>query len=124
MRLRHFLKSCDGVSAVEFALAAPVLALILMGIASGWTSAVDVSDMKDSVRSAAAYVLKGGLDPDAAKSVAKPSAKPVAKAKPAPKRKARAAKRPVRSTPAVAEAAAPTVAAEVATPVTEETTPA
>lgn len=73
MRLRSFLKSCDGVSAVEFALAAPVLALVLMGIVSGWTSAVDVSDMKDSVRAGAAYILKGGLDPDAAKSVAKDS---------------------------------------------------
>ena len=73
MRLNRFLKSSDGVSAVEFALAAPVLVLLLMGIVSGWTSAVDVSDMKDSVRAGASYVLKGGLDPDAAKSVAENS---------------------------------------------------
>ena len=66
----RFFRATEGVSAVEFALGAPVAAIVLLGIASGWTSAVQVSDMNDSVRAAASYVLKGGLDPEAAKSVA------------------------------------------------------
>ena len=38
--LRRFIIHSGGVSAVEFALAAPLLIMMMAGIATGWTYAI------------------------------------------------------------------------------------
>ena len=58
----RFGSDCRGTSAVEFALAAPMLSLVLLGIANGWSSANNVVDMRGAVKNGANYVLKGGTD--------------------------------------------------------------
>src|SRR5437667_9138296 len=55
-------RDCRGTSAIEFALAAPMLALVLLGIANGWSAANNIVDMRSAVKNGANYVLKGGTD--------------------------------------------------------------
>jgi Flp pilus assembly protein TadG len=66
--LRRFLAHCGGVAASEFAIAAPLLVLLLAGIATGWTYERQSMELRSAVKSGANYVLKGGLDLAAAKS--------------------------------------------------------
>ena len=66
--LRRFLIHSGGVSAVEFALAAPVLILVLAGIVTGWHYAMQLMEMRTAVKTGANYVLQGGSDLDAAES--------------------------------------------------------
>ena len=66
--LNAFRTDDRGGSAVEFAMAAPILAVVLLGIASGWMSVNQVSAMRCAVKAGAGYVLKGGTDINAAKS--------------------------------------------------------
>lgn len=68
---RAFLREPAGVSAIEFSMASPVLAVVLLGVQSGWTTLNQVSDMRTAVKAGANYVLKGGTDLDAAKDVVK-----------------------------------------------------
>src|SRR5689334_12679936 len=66
--LRRFISHNDGVSAVEFALIAPVLIVILAGIVTGWTYSMQLMEMRTAVKTGANYVLQGGTDLDAVKS--------------------------------------------------------
>lgn len=66
--LRRFLVHCGGVSAIEFAIAAPLLLLVLGGIATGWTYEKQMLDLRGAVKSGANYVLQGGMDLAAAKN--------------------------------------------------------
>lgn len=66
--LRRFMLHCGGVSAVEFAIAAPLLILALGGTVTGWTYATQMLEMRSAVKMGANYVLQGGADLDAAKS--------------------------------------------------------
>lgn len=66
--LRRFIDHSGGVSAIEFALVAPILLLVLAGIATGWTYSMQLMEMRTAVKSGANYVLQGGVDLDAAKS--------------------------------------------------------
>ncbi len=66
--LRRFIHHSGGVSAVEFAIAAPVLIMMLAGIVTGWTYTTQMMQMRAAVKTGANYVLQGGADLDAAKS--------------------------------------------------------
>ena len=60
--LRRFILHCGGVSATEFALAAPMLLVVLSGIATGWVYASQTMEMRSAVKTGANYVLQGGTD--------------------------------------------------------------
>src|SRR6185295_5348778 len=65
--LSRFRRDRRGTSAVEFALAAPMLALVFLGVADGWIAANQISGMRGAVKNGANYVLKGGTDLDQVK---------------------------------------------------------
>lgn len=67
-RLRRFVLHSGGVSAVEFALAAPILLLMLSGIYTGWTYATQMMQMRSAIKAGSNYILQGGADLTAAKS--------------------------------------------------------
>lgn len=60
--LRTFASHRGGASAVEFGLIAPVLALMLVGIAEVGQIAYQRTDMHSALRSGGQYVLNGGRD--------------------------------------------------------------
>lgn len=66
--LFRLIKHDGGVSAVEFALIAPILLLMLAGISTGWTYSTQLMEMRTAVKSGANYVLQGGVDLASAKS--------------------------------------------------------
>lgn len=66
--LRHFIARSEGVSAIEFALIAPVLLLMLAGVVTGWTYLTQTLQMRSAVKTGSNYVLQGGADLEAAKS--------------------------------------------------------
>ena len=66
--LRRFIIHRGGVSAVEFALVAPLLILMLAGIVTGWTYATQMMQMRSAIKTGANYVLQGGADLATAKS--------------------------------------------------------
>lgn len=65
---RRFKHHDGGVSAVEFAIAAPLLIMMLAGIVTGWTYATQTLEMRSAVKTGANYVLQGGADIAAAKN--------------------------------------------------------
>lgn len=60
--IRTFASHRGGASAVEFGLIAPVLALMLVGIAEVGQIAYQRTDMHAALRSGGQYVLNGGRD--------------------------------------------------------------
>jgi Flp pilus assembly protein TadG len=70
MKLKHFLKCENGVAGVEFAFIAPLMAVVFLGIMSGWSYYRTVADMRDSVEAGAKYYLQGGSNDATAQSVA------------------------------------------------------
>jgi Flp pilus assembly protein TadG len=60
--LRRFIIHNGGVSAIEFAFAAPMLVLLLVGIVTGWTYSMQLMEMRTAVKTGANYVLQGGTD--------------------------------------------------------------
>lgn len=66
--LRRFIVHSEGVSAVEFAFAAPILIVMLAGIVTGWTYATQMMQMRSAIKTGANYVLQGGADLATAKS--------------------------------------------------------
>jgi len=66
--LRRFLAHSGGVSATEFAIAAPLLLVVIGGIVTGWTYEKQSMELRSAVKSGANYVLQGGMDLAAAKS--------------------------------------------------------
>jgi len=66
--LRRFIIHSGGVSAVEFALAAPLLIMMMAGIATGWTYATQTLQMRSAIKTGANYVLQGGADLTKARS--------------------------------------------------------
>lgn len=67
-RLHRFIIHSGGVSAVEFAFIAPILIVVLAGVATGWTYSMQLMEMRTAVKTGANYILQGGVDLDAAKS--------------------------------------------------------
>ena len=69
--MRKFIRDEQGVGAIEFALIAPFLAVVLLGIMSGWAYYTQNNYMRDSVEVAGKYFLQGGTSQDVALNIAK-----------------------------------------------------
>lgn len=67
--MKRFLRNENGMSAIEFAFVAPVLATIFLGIFSGWSYMQDRQTIGDGVEAASKYVLQGGRDTDKAEQI-------------------------------------------------------
>jgi Flp pilus assembly protein TadG len=65
-----FLRDRSGVSATEFAVIAPVLALMVLGMLDGWSYAASMLAMRAAVKAGANYVIEGGGTSDTARAVA------------------------------------------------------
>ena len=68
--MRKFLRNDSGVGASEFALIAPLLALVLLGTISGWAYYQQNNYMRDSVEVAGKYFLQGGTSEEVALEIA------------------------------------------------------
>lgn len=68
--MRRFFRHDGGVAAIEFALIAPFLAMVLLGVISGWGYYQQNNHMRDSVEVAGKYFLQGGSKDDVALSLA------------------------------------------------------
>ncbi|MGA0599616.1 TadE/TadG family type IV pilus assembly protein [Caulobacter sp. KR2-114] len=68
--LRRFARDHGGAAAVEMALVSPLLAGLLVGIANYAPELDQAHKMRDAVQSAATYVMTGGSDPTAIRTVA------------------------------------------------------
>ena len=66
----RFVKDQSGVGAIEFALIAPLLALVFLGLASTWSYMKQSSDMRDAVEAASKYYVMGGTNDTKATSIA------------------------------------------------------
>jgi Flp pilus assembly protein TadG len=66
--LRRFITHNGGVSAIEFALTAPALIIVLAGIVTGWTFSMQLMEMRTAIKTGANYVLQGGTDLDTLKN--------------------------------------------------------
>ncbi|CAN7693145.1 pilus assembly protein [Phyllobacterium sp. LjRoot231] len=64
------LGSESGVAAIEFALVAPILCLLSLGIIDGWSLASSALSMRASVKTAANMVMQGAADDAAIERVA------------------------------------------------------
>ncbi|MGD2131529.1 MAG: pilus assembly protein [Maricaulaceae bacterium] len=64
-----FAKRRDGVAATEFALIAPILAGMLLGVIELGMVTYDRTDMHASLRNGAQYFMAGGDDIEAARSI-------------------------------------------------------
>lgn len=73
MRINPFPFVADrrGAGAVEFALIAPVIATVLLGVVEIGHIAFQRTDMHSALRSGSQYVLNGGRDLEAAESIVK-----------------------------------------------------
>lgn len=69
-RLMPFLADRRGVSALEFALIAPVLSTVLVLGWDGWMMINQATDMRTAVQTGARYYQIGGSDDAAAKTAA------------------------------------------------------
>lgn len=65
---QRFIIHNGGVSAIEFALTAPALIVVLAGIVVGWTYTMQMMEMRTAIKTGANYVLQGGTDLDAVES--------------------------------------------------------
>lgn len=68
--MRKFFRDETGVGAIEFALIAPMLAFVLLGIISGWAYYQQNNYMRDSVEVAGKYFLQGGTSEEVAVNIA------------------------------------------------------
>jgi Flp pilus assembly protein TadG len=68
--MRKFFRDDTGVGAIEFALIAPLLALVLLGTISGWAYYTQNNYMRDSVEVAGKYFLQGGTSEEVAVNIA------------------------------------------------------
>ena len=64
-----FLRSQDGAAAVEFGLVAPIVAAVLVGVATMGGTILAYSKMRQAVSSGAQYALAVADDPDAIEDV-------------------------------------------------------
>jgi Flp pilus assembly protein TadG len=68
--LQRLVADRRGVSALEFALIAPILALVLVFGIDGWMSTSQLGDMRNALQTAARYYQVGGGDDDQAQDAA------------------------------------------------------
>lgn len=69
-RLTRFRRDSEGTSAIEFALIAPMLLAVLVGLADVTTVAYGSSNMQSAVRAGIHYAMAGGTDATVAQSQA------------------------------------------------------
>jgi Flp pilus assembly protein TadG len=67
--IKAFLRNRGGAAAVEMALVAPFLAIIVAGIANDAPELDKVHKMRDAVTSGADYVMSGGTDSNTIQAV-------------------------------------------------------
>ena len=67
---RRVMADRRGTSAIEFAIIAPVLAFLLLGIVDGWSFATSTLAARAAVEAASAYFIGGGADPATAQAIA------------------------------------------------------
>ena len=67
--LHRFARDERGVSAVEFGLIAPILAVLVLGVAELGHVTYQRTDMHSAIRSGSQYVLNGGRDLDVARDI-------------------------------------------------------
>ncbi|MBU6371219.1 MAG: pilus assembly protein [Alphaproteobacteria bacterium] len=60
--LHRFTRDTSGVAAVEFAIVAPVLALLLVGLVQGWFDVKQRTDAQSAMQAGVRYYLQGGVD--------------------------------------------------------------
>jgi Flp pilus assembly protein TadG len=70
MKWRGFFADESGVSATEFAVISPILAILIAGMIEGWSYQSRVLEVRSAVQAAAKYVLEGGTDEETIRSVA------------------------------------------------------
>ena len=68
--MRKFFRDEGGVGAIEFAIIAPMLAIVLLGIMSGWAYYQQNGYMRDGLEVAGKYFLQGGTSQTTAASIA------------------------------------------------------
>jgi Flp pilus assembly protein TadG len=62
MKLRGFRRDRSGSAAIEFAVIAPVLAIVVLGIVDVWSLASSNINANVAVKAASNYYLQGGTD--------------------------------------------------------------
>lgn len=67
---KTFLSDRSGVSAIEFAVIAPVLLVMVVGIFDGWSLAASMLNIRAAVNAGANYVIQGGQLSGTAQAVA------------------------------------------------------
>jgi Flp pilus assembly pilin Flp len=70
MKRRRFLTDERGISAIEFAILAPILILVVFGMVVGAAYAAQLLDTRAAVQAGAKYVLQGGSDSSTIRAVA------------------------------------------------------
>lgn len=67
--LSRFFRERDGASALEFAVLAPLLAVVALGIIDGWSYASHKLDVNVAVKAASNYYYQGGTSDTAAREI-------------------------------------------------------
>lgn len=71
MLIKALLADRGGGSATEFAVILPVLAFLVLGILDGWSLASSTLNMRAAVQAGARYLMTGGFEESALRSVIK-----------------------------------------------------
>jgi len=69
-RLKRLTRDADGTSAIEFAIIAPILLVLVAGLSDVNDMAFGASNMQSAVRAGIQYALKGGSDTTTAQAQA------------------------------------------------------
>ena len=69
-RTGHLRSDDAGVAAVEFAILAPILAFVTLGIIDSWSLATSAIAMRAGVSAGANYYIQGGTDDTTAQTLA------------------------------------------------------
>jgi len=70
MKIKRFASDTSGLSAIDFSVVSPILALIVVGMIEGWSYATSVLEMRSAVHAAANYVVQGGTDESTIQNIA------------------------------------------------------
>ena len=68
--MRKYFQDENGVGAIEFALIAPFMAVVLLGTISGWAYYSQNNYMRDGVEVAGKYFLQGGTSQETGLAIA------------------------------------------------------
>jgi Flp pilus assembly pilin Flp len=70
MKIVRFVKDASGMSAIDFGIVSPILALIVISMIEGWSYATAVLETRSAVHAAANYVVQGATDEQAIQTLA------------------------------------------------------